>query len=78
MVDAKEFESLLYIITSNTIQKIIDQTGWDEDYAMERFLKSKVYFFLEQEESKVWHYSTSMLADFFMDERSGNLVFPEV
>ena len=46
--------------------------------AMERFTGSKVYSFLEKEESKVWQYSATMLAELFDDERAGILVFPEV
>ncbi len=77
-MSGESFESLLYTITSSTVQKIIEQTGWDEDLAVERFMSSKVYSFLEQEESKVWQYSSAMLAELFMNEREGHLVFPEV
>jgi hypothetical protein len=45
---------------------------------MERFTESKLYSFLEREESKVWQYSATMLAELFEDERAGKLVFPEV
>ena len=51
----KEFESLLYTITANTVNLIMQQTGWNEDTAMERFVRSKVYAQLEREETKVWH-----------------------
>lgn len=73
----KEFESLLYTITANTVNLIMQQTGWNEDTAMERFVRSKVYVQLEKEETKVWHYSATMLAQLFDDERTGNLVWPE-
>ena len=58
--------------------RIIEQTGWDEDFAMERFMSSRVYALLEKEESKVWQYSSVMLAELFTDEREGHLTFPEV
>ena len=77
-MNEKEFEDLLYIITANTVNLIIKQTGWSENYALERFVISKVYSKLEIEETKVWHLSTTMLAELFNDERSGNLVWPEV
>ena len=73
----KEFESLLYTITANTVNLIMQQTGWNEDTAMERFVRSKVYAKLEREETKVWHYSATMLAQLFDNERTGNLVWPE-
>ena len=74
-MNEKEFESLLYTITINLI---IEQTGWSEDVATERFVRSKVYSQLEKEETKVWHYSTTMLAQLFNDERTGTLIWPEV
>lgn len=73
----KEFESLLYTITANTVNLIMQQTRWNEDTAMERFVRSKVYSQLEKEETKVWHYSATMFAQLFDDERTGNLVWPE-
>ena len=56
----------------------MENNGWSENVAMERFTGSKVYSFLEKEESKVWQYSATMLAELFDDERAGILVFPEV
>ncbi len=76
-MNEKEFESLLYTITANTVNLIMQQTGWNEDTAMERFVRSKVYAKLEREETKVWHYSATMLAQLFDNERTGNLVWPE-
>ena len=76
-MNEKEFESLLYTITANTVNLIMQQTVWNEDTAMERFVRSKVYAKLEREETKVWHYSATMLAQLFDNERTGNLVWPE-
>ncbi len=73
----KEFESLLYTITANTVNLIMEQTGWSEDMATERFVMSKVYSKLEREKTKGWHYSATMLAQLFSDERAGMLVWPE-
>lgn len=72
-----EFENLLYTITSNTVNVIMQETGWSEDEAMERFVRSKVYAQLEKEQTKVWHYSAAMLAQLFYDERAGRLVWTE-
>ena len=77
-MNERSIETLLYCITANTIAKIMEKTGWSENETMERFTESKLYSFLEKEESKVWQYSATMLAELFEDERSGNLVFPEV
>lgn len=72
------FEALLSGITANAVMKIIEINGWAEDQAMERFTQSKVYSYLEKEETKVWRYSSLMLAELFNDERAGMLSFPEV
>lgn len=73
-----EFEDLLYTITANVVDLIMKKTGWNEDVALDRFVRSKIYSLLEREETKVWHYSATMIAQLFEDERSGNLVLPEV
>ena len=74
----KEFNELLYMITTAAVDKIMQTTGWGEDYALDRFMRSKVYSLLEREETKVWHLSTAMIVQLFNDERAGNLVLPEV
>ena len=77
-MNERSFETLLYGITANTVAKIMELNNWSEDIAMERFTSSKVYSFLEREETKVWQYSSLMLAILFNDEQEGHLVLPEV
>ena len=48
----KEFESLMYIITAHTVEKIAERTGKSENEAMLEFLRSRVYAVLENEQSK--------------------------
>jgi len=74
----RSFETLLYGITANVVEKIMKINGWSENVALERFTKSKLYSYLEKEETKVWQYSAYMLAQLFNDERAGALHFPEV
>jgi hypothetical protein len=74
----KDFEIMLYGITANVIVKIMELNNWSEDVAMERFAQSKVYSYLEREETKVWHYSSLMLAQLFNEERAGKFSLPEV
>ena len=77
-MNESSFETLLYSITANTVAKIIEMNGWSENEAMERFTSSKLYSFLEREETKVWQYSKVMLAELFNEERAGRLSLPEV
>lgn len=77
-MNKKEFEDLLSMIVSHTVNIIAKRNNWDEDYALKRFIRSSVYDALEDEKTKVWHFSTYMLAELFQEEREGNLVWPVV
>ena len=75
-MNERSFETLLYKVTANAVYKIMELNKWTEDTAMERFTQSKLYSYLEREETKVWQYSALMLAQLFNEERSGMLVLP--
>jgi phosphoribosyl-AMP cyclohydrolase len=74
----RSYETLLYSITASVTNRLVEMNNWSEDEALERFTSSKLYTFLEREETKVWQYSSLMLAELFNEERSGRLVLPEV
>ena len=77
-MNERSYETLLYSVTANVVSKLMELNGWSEDEAMERFVTSKLYSCLEREETKVWQYSTLMLATLFNEERAGRLSLPEV
>jgi len=77
-MNERSYETLLYGITANVVAKIMESNSWTENEAMERFTQSKLYSYLEREETKVWQYSAVMLAQLFDEERAGRLVLPEV
>ena len=77
-MNERSFETLLYGITANVVDKIMQLNAWSENEAMQRFTRSKVYSYLEREETKVWQYSALLLAQLFNEERSGRLTLPEV
>ena len=77
-MNERSFETLLYGITANTAAKIMELNGWQENEAIERFTSSRLYSYLEREETKVWQYSALMLAQLFNEEREGRLSLPEV
>ncbi len=74
----RSFETLLYSITANVTWRIAELNDWSEDEALERFASSRLYSYLEREETKVWQYSTLMLTQLFNEERAGRLSLPEV
>lgn len=77
-MNERSYETLLYSITSSVVNRLMEINNWSEDEALERFTSSKLYTYLEKEETKVWQYSSFMLAELFNEERSGRLVLPEV
>jgi len=77
-MNERSYETLLYGITANVAAKIMELNDWSENEAIERFTRSKLYSYLEREETKVWQYSATMLAQLFNEERTGRLILPEV
>ena len=77
-MNERSYETLLYGITANVVAKLMELNDWEEDVALERFTSSKLYTYLEREETKVWQYSALMLAQLLNEERAGRLGFPEV
>lgn len=78
-MDRKKFEeSILPYLTTETVKLVIERSGWDENIAIDRFMRSTVYDRLQNESTKVWHFSPLLLADLFDDEQNGSLIWPEV
>jgi len=77
-LDKKIFDAMLPMITADLIDKIMRKYGLSEDRAISEFDKSQIYSLLENEETKVWYYSTDMLLELYDRELNGNLTWPEV
>ena len=76
--DTKIFEVVLQTISTGLVDKIMSETGLDEDGAMESLYSSVLYSVLEKEETKVWHYSVPMLYDLYHEEiTKGKLEIPD-
>ena len=77
MLEANEFSVVLQVISTGLVDKIINETGLEEDVAMEELYSSKLYAILEKEETKVWHYSVTMLYELFKEEvETGKITLP--
>ncbi len=63
---------------TETVKLIMDRYGWDENTAIERFMNSIVYDRLQEEETKVWHFSPRLLAELFDEEQNGEIDWPEI
>jgi len=77
-MDKAKFEALLPFIVTALIQKIIERKNISQDEAFSALYGSGLYLVLDDEETKVWHYSTEKLFQLFDVEMStGNLELPE-
>ena len=77
-MDKKKFEAMLVLIVPMVIGMIAECYGIDEITASKKFYDSKVYSLLEQEDTKLWHFSHLTLFHMYDEEvRTGNVIFPE-
>ena len=77
-MDKAKFEALLPFIVAALMQKIIDRMKISQDEAFSLLYKSQLYSTLENEEIKVWHYSSEKLFQLLEDEIAiGTLELPE-
>lgn len=77
-MEQKKFEAMLVLIVPKVIGLIVAQYGFDEVTATRMFYESQVYSLLEQEESKLWHFSPLTLFNMYDEERkTGRITFPE-
>ena len=74
----KKFEAILTLIVPQIIQLICENNPVDELDASKEFYKSEVYSLLEQEDTKLWHFSPLTLFNMYDEEKkTGSFVLPE-
>lgn len=77
-MEKKKFEAILILIVPKVINLITENYSYNEVTAFKEFYASKVYSVLEQEDTKLWHFSVLTLFNMFDEEkRTGNFTFPE-
>ena len=77
-MDDNQFELVLQTISTGLVEKIIEDTELDEDTAIEKLYKSKLYSVLEKEKTKIWHHSVPKLYEIWDKEmETGQLFLPE-
>lgn len=78
-MDKSKFNSVFPIICSNLVEKIAVELNLSDKEAVLELYSSHLYEMLEQEETKVWQYSTQKLFELFKEEiNTGNIVFPQI
>jgi hypothetical protein len=74
----KKFESMLIFLVPEVVSIIVDTNKITETEATQMFYNSKVYELLEDEETKLWHFSPLTLFNMFDEEqKTGGITFPE-
>ena len=77
-MENSKFEVVLQTISTGLVAKIIEETGLPEDAAMEKLYSSALYSAMENEKTKVWHYSVPKLYELWDKEiKTGQLVLPQ-
>ena len=78
-MDRDKFDALLPYVTSDLAAIISQKEKLSEIDALTKLYKSELYSMLEQEETKLWHYSTEMLYSLFSEEQqTGTITYPDV
>ena len=74
----KKFEAILTLIVPQVVQLICENDSVDEITASREFYESEVYSLLEQEDTKIWHFSPLTLYNMYDEEkRTGHFEIPE-
>lgn len=75
----EQFAAILPYISADLISIIVSKKSISEDNAILKLYTSKLYAALEQEDTKLWHYSTEMLYSLLeQEERTGAICYPDV
>lgn len=77
-MEEKQFDAILIFLVPQVIQLIAENFSLDEIAASQKFYESNTYALLEQEDTKLWHFSPVTLFNLFEEEsRTGTFLFPE-
>lgn len=75
----EKFNAMMPVISADIIYTIIAKQDVTENEAIKLLYTSKLYAALEQEETKIWQYSTPMLYSLLEQEwETGMIRFPDV
>lgn len=78
-MEKEQFNALMPYIIEDLAAMISRKENIAEHDAVGRLYESQLYALLEQEDTKLWQYSTDMLYSLFVQEQNeGVLTFPDV
>lgn len=77
-MNTEKFCAVIGLIVPEIIHLIVENYPYGEVRATEEFYRSQVYALLEQEETKLWHFSPLTIFRMFDEEKkNGSFVIPE-
>lgn len=75
----EQFAAMMPYISADLVAMIANKQNITNEEAITKLYASKLYEALENEETKVWQYSTQMLYSLFeQEEKNGTIQFPDV
>lgn len=75
----EQFAAMMPYISADLVGLIANKQNITNEEAITKLYASKLYEALENEETKVWQYSTQMLYSLFeQEEKTGAIQFPDV
>ncbi len=75
---AEKFGAVMGVLVEQIVHLITENYAYDEVTASNKFYNSKVYALLEQEETKLWHFSPLTLFHLFdQEQKMGSFELPE-
>jgi len=78
-MDKEKFGALLPLIITSLLQKIIEREAISQNEAILKLYNSVIYSLLEDEQTKLWHYSAEKLFWLFYDEmHNGRIELSEI
>ena len=76
-MSAEKFATMLFLLVPQVVHLIAERHNLTEE-AVKRFYDSRLYALLEDEQTKLWHYSPLMLFTMYDEEtKTGEITFPE-
>ena len=74
----EKFGAVMGLLVEQIVHLITENYAYDEMIASNEFYNSKVYALLEQEDTKLWHFSPLTLFNMFDEEKkTGSFELPE-
>lgn len=77
-MNPEKMAAIMAVIVPDVVSLICERQDEGELEALRAFIESRTYAVLEDEETKVWHFSAETLYAMFAGEReTGYVAFPE-